>query len=225
MEFDPDRAEQLLAEAGYKTRDAEGYLLGPDGKRLEVTLHYASQSWERIWLVVKEDYEDAGIKFDLKLIDATTLIKKISDRQFKVHFQAWGALLFPNPETSWRSDLADKLANNNIVGFKNARLDELCARYNVIFDRAEQKKLIREVDQILFNEHPYALGWHADYKRFLFWDKFGYPATYLNKTDQVLTSMMIQTWWFDPDAQARLKEAISKGQPLPQGEVVVKPWG
>ncbi|MBI2945330.1 MAG: hypothetical protein HYY25_14140 [Candidatus Wallbacteria bacterium] len=225
MEFDPDQAEKLLAEAGYKSRDAQGYLIGPDGKRFELTFNFANQSMERIWLVVKEDFEDAGIKFDLKLIDYTTLLKKVSDRQFKLHFQAWGALLFPNPETSWRSDLADKNANNNVVGFKNARLDELCDQYNVVLDRAEQKKLIREVDQILYNEHPYALAWNANYKRFLFWDRFGYPATYLNKTGQVLTTMLIHTWWFEPDAAARLQDAISKGQPLPQGEVVVRPWG
>jgi microcin C transport system substrate-binding protein len=224
VEFDPDRAEKLLAEAGFKTRNADGYLMGPDGKRLEVTLNFASQAMERIWLVLKEDYEDAGVKFDLKLIDATTLMKKISDRQFKIHFQPWGALMFPNPETSWRSDLADKPANNNLGGFKNARVDELCAKYNVILDRAEQKKLIREVDQILFNEHPYALAWHAGYKRFIFWDRFGYPKSYLTKTGQVLTSMLILTWWFEPEAQARLDAAIASGQSMPQGEVVVKPW-
>ena len=36
-----------------------------------------------------------------------------------------GGLLFPNPETSFHSMLADQKNNNNITGFKNARVDEL----------------------------------------------------------------------------------------------------
>src|SRR6185503_3530839 len=101
-------------------------------------LYYGDPSFERIWLVVKDDYEAAGVKFNLELIDGSTLIKKIDDRQFTVHYQAWSALLFPNPETSWRSDLADLPANNNITGFKNERVDALLKVYNRALDRAEQ---------------------------------------------------------------------------------------
>ena len=103
IRYDPDKAEELLFFAGYEERDDEGYLIDPDGKRLSVTLEFANQQWERIWLVVKEYYEQAGIEFDLKLLDGTTLSKKVYEHQFRIHFQSWGAILFPNPETRWRS--------------------------------------------------------------------------------------------------------------------------
>ena len=45
----------------------------------------SAQSWERIWLVVKEDYEDAGVEFNLELMDFTTLYKKVDERQFTIN--------------------------------------------------------------------------------------------------------------------------------------------
>jgi microcin C transport system substrate-binding protein len=97
--FDPEQAAKLLAEAGFKNRDASGFLVGPDGKELEVTLTIPPMpSLERIFLVVKEDYEKGGVKFNLKQLDQSTIIKNVSERQFKIHYQSWGSLLFPNPE-------------------------------------------------------------------------------------------------------------------------------
>jgi microcin C transport system substrate-binding protein len=222
--YDPDKAAELLAAAGYKTRDKDGFLVGPDGKRFEITLELGSPTLERIFLVVKEDYEKAGIKLELKVIDGSTLMKKVSEREFKINYQAWGGLLFPNPETSWRSTLADEKNNNNHCGFKNARVDELCKKYNVVFDRAEQKKIIREIDKLIYDEHPYALGWYARYHRVLYWDKFGHPDSYFTKTSIDPEADMMTLWWFDTDRVKALEEARAKGTTLEQGEVDVKPW-
>lgn len=224
IHFDPDRAAALLAEAGYRRRDRGGYLVDGEGNRLEVTLQYGDPGFERVWLVVKEDYETAGVKFDLELIDASTLIKKISERQFRIHFQAWGALLFPNPETSWRSDLADQPANNNIVGFENERVDELLDRYNRVFERQEQKAITREIDRIVYAEAPYAFAWYARYHRILYWDRFGHPASYLTRIGQIPEDSMLLLWWWDAEKEAALEKARAAGESLPQGEVVVRPW-
>jgi len=224
VRFDPDRAEELLAEAGYKDRDEDGYLIGPDGKRFEVTLPYGLQLYQPIWLVVKEDFEHAGIKFNLELMDSTTVMKRISQRQFRIYYQSWGALDFPNPETAWRSDLADQDNNNNITGFKSARVDELLAQYDVTFDRAKQKEIVREIDRTVFKEHPYALGWYAPFSRILYWDRFGHPDSYFTRIGQWPHRDAMLVWWWDPEKTARLEQAMAKGESLPMGEAVVKPW-
>lgn len=224
VHFDPDRAAELLAEAGYRERDRDGFLVGPDGKRLSLTLEYEVPSFERIWLVVKEDMEAAGIEFNLKQIDPATLIRKVTDRQFTIHFQAWTGLLFPNPETSWRSDFADKPANNNIVGFKNARVDELCREYNVEFDRAKQKEITREIDRIVFDQVPYAFAWYAQYHRILFWDRFGYPDTIVSRIGQDPVDAIISLWWWDAEREKAMEDARAAGRAIPQGEIELHPW-
>jgi microcin C transport system substrate-binding protein len=224
IRFDPDKAADLLDEAGYTEEDDDGVLKDAQGRRLELTLEFYPQAWERIWLVVQKEFEDNGIKLNLKLLDGSTLIKKVTERQFKLHFQSWGALLFPNPETSWRSSLADKPANNNLPGFKNARVDELCKKYNVTFDRAAQKKMIREIDEIVFNEHPYALGWFANFSRVLYWDRFGHPDSYFTRIGQVPDDELILRWWYDDEQGAALDAAMKAGKSLPPGETDQRPW-
>ncbi len=224
IRFDPDRAEELLAKAGYTKRDEEGYLLGNDGNRFEVTMRYGAQGWERIWLVLKEDYENAGIKFNLELMDGSTLLKKISQRQFGIHFQSWGALLFPNPETSWRSDLALKDNNNNICGFQNEKVDALLKTYDVTFEREAQKEIMREVDRLVFAEIPYALGWYAGHQRILYWDRFGHPDSYFTRIGQVPERDAMLLWWWDAEKTEALEKARADNKPLPLGEEVVRPW-
>ena len=227
VEFDPDRAAQLLAEAGYKERDQDGFLIGPDGKRFELMFEFGNTSLERHWLVAKEDFEAGGIKFDLKLVDAATLIKKVTEREFTIHFQAWGALQFPNPETSWRSDLAGKSANNNITSFKSPRVDELCEQYNKVHDRKRQKEIIREIDKLVCAEVPYAFGWYAGYLRILYWNRFGHPARYFTRIADDSADAIIAYWWWDSDKHAALEKAMKSGTPLsgePTAPVDVKPW-
>jgi len=224
IRFDPDKAEELLWEAGYKKRDDDGYLIGPDGKRLEVTLEFAYQSWERIWLVVKEDYEEAGIKFNLKLIDQSTRIKKVGDRQFDITFQAWTGLLFPNPETTWSSKLANQLQNNNITGFADPTVDKLMAQYNVTFERAKQKELTRQIDAIVFSKYQFAYGWYANFMRMLYWNRFGHPKNYVRRIGDQLYEEVILLWWWDPQKDAVLRKAMKDKTDLPRGPIDVHPW-
>jgi microcin C transport system substrate-binding protein len=227
VEFDPDQAAQLLAEAGYTKRDQDGYLIGKDGKRFEIDFEFASPAFERHWLVAKEDFEAGGIKFNLKLVDGNTLIKKVTDREFTLHFQSWGGLVIPNPETSWRSDLADKPANNNITGFKNKRVDELCEEYNRVSDRKRQKEIVREIDKLVCAEIPYAFGWYAGYLRVLYWNRFGQPAKYFSRISDDSSEAMIAFWWWDAEKDAALTKAMKDGVPFPDAPtapVDVKPW-
>ena len=223
IRYNPEKAAKLLADAGWKKRNKEGILVDKNNKPFELLFEYGDPSMKRIYTVVVEDYMKAGIKWELKLIDAKTLLKKIEERSFLLHHQNWGSITFPNPESSWMSELADQPSNNNLPGFKNKRVDELCKQYNVAFDQKERIKLIREIDGLIFNEHPYALGWGAPYTdRIMYYNKFGHPDTYFSKTGYY--SDMKSLWWLDPVKEKALKDAMQNNKSLPVGETIVKPW-
>jgi microcin C transport system substrate-binding protein len=222
--YDPDEAAKLLAEAGYKTRDKDGFLVNAKGERLEVTFELGIPAFKRVFLVVKEDFEKGGIKFDIKEIDASTLLKKVSERQFKVHMQSLTGSLFPDLQDLFDSELADKNNNWNITGFKSPRFDELCKKYNRTFDLAEQKKIMREIDKLVYDEHCFALGWYARYNRILYWDRYGHPDSYLTKTVQDPEADMMSFWWYDSDRIAALDQARKDGKTLEQGEVDSHFW-
>jgi ABC-type oligopeptide transport system substrate-binding subunit len=132
-------------------------------------------------------------------------------------------LVDPNPETSWLSELADKKDNNNITGFKDARVDEICGEYDKMFEVEDRVRALQELDGLIFKQHPYVLQWGADNKRLIYWDKFGQPEWYLPRTadeDSVLT-----VWWIDPEKEKRLKEARKdKSITLDKGRQVIRHW-
>lgn len=68
IEYDPDRANQLLDEMGLTERDAEGYRLRPDGKRLTITYEYAPifGSWGDIGELLAEQWKKLGIELIVK---------------------------------------------------------------------------------------------------------------------------------------------------------------
>ena len=224
IRFNPEKAAKLLADAGWTKRNKEGFLVDKNNKPFEINFEYGVQGLQRVFTVVVEDFKNAGIKINLKLIDTRTLLKKIDERNFILHYQSWTGEVFPNPESSWMSELADKNSSNNLPGFKNKRVDELCKKYNLTFDLKERIKLSKEIDNLIFNEHPYALGWYGPYTRILYFDKFGYPDTYFRKTLDGDERDAKSLWWLDESKEKILKDAIKNNKTLKAGKVEVKPW-
>ncbi len=221
IRYNPRMAKSLLARAGWKTRNKDGWL-EKDGKIFEITLEYGDPGSTRINKVVQEDLAKAGIKMNLKLMDRNTLLKKVGERNFTVYSAAWGALLFPNPVSSWGGELADKLDNNNLPGFRNAEVDALCKEYDLAFDIKDQRRIIRKIDGIIFRAHPYALGWSASFSRILYVNRFGHPEKYFSKIGDYRN--IISMWWADPAKEKALAEAARTGASLPAGEIEQRPW-
>ena len=210
-EYSPEEALKLLAEAGWNRRDNQGRLV-KNGAPLQVELLYTSQTFEPHLTVYQEDLRRVGITLNLRLITPETQFQMINERRFQMSHQGWGALLFPNPETSWHSSLADVDNTNNITGFKNARVDEICDLYDRMFDVEERLRAIREIDGILANGYHYSLHWYGPYSRVVYWNKFGTPPGYLSRTGDFFGAGtgpgIPQMWWIDPEREAPLQQAV-----------------
>ncbi|RCK80370.1 MAG: Oligopeptide ABC transporter, periplasmic oligopeptide-binding protein OppA [Candidatus Ozemobacter sibiricus] len=223
IRFDPDRAVELLEAAGWKQadRDAEGWLT-KNGQRFEVSLNFTSASTERYLTIFQEDLKDVGIKLNLKQVTWATDIKEVGERNFLLSNRAYGGLLFPNPESTFHSKFADKPNNNNIWGFKNARVDAICASYPAMFDPQDRIKAVREIDGIVCREHLYAFGWYAAHTRLLYWNRFGMPPGVLAKNGDERS--IVALWWVDPEKERALETARAAGTALPIEPEVVRWW-
>ena len=204
--FDPDKAVKLLAECGWKDRNQEGWLVNENGETLTLDLMFGSKGFERILTVFQEDLKRVGIKLSLKQSTGPTMFKMVNERKFAIHWQSWGGLFFPNPENVWSSWTADPDNTNNLGGVKSDRIDELCKAYNVEFDFGKRVEMIQEIDGILMDIQPYALGWYAPFHRILYWNKFGHPDFYYARTGD--WSSIIAYWWIDPEKEKAMNEAI-----------------
>ena len=224
FKFNPEKAMRLLKEAGYEKRNSEGILIHNDsGRPLSFNIDIRKPSEYRV-TPMQQILKQYGIDMQIKFIDATTRWKNLMDRNFTIDFQAWGGLVFPNPETSIKSTLADKKNNNNITGFKNSRVDELLDLYDVEFDQQKRIDLIREIDGIYSDVHPAAWGMSRLVpERLLFWNKFGFPEYMLTKYSGNYSDILVH-WWFDDESKKELEEAMTKNVNLDLGKIEHTFW-
>ena len=222
LEYDPDQAARLLAEAGWKERGTDG-ILAKDGRRLSLTISYRSRGLEKYFTSYKEACRKAGVEINLSLLTPETQWKNVQERNFEISSMAWSAVLFPSPKQNYHSAMADEEGSNNITGFKNADADSLIEEYDQEFDLARRVELLKQLDAVIYNEHPYALAWYLPCERILYWNKFGKPKTVLRKYDD--WRGVFESWWVDPDKEQKLKAARKSGAALvPIPELEVRPW-
>jgi microcin C transport system substrate-binding protein len=194
-----------------------------NGRPLELETIYGDKGSETWMTVYQEELRKVGIALNLRLVTPETHFKLVMDRNYQMANQGWGSLLFPNPETSFHSRLADVPNNNNITGFKDARVDELLDLYDREFDQQKRAALIQEIDGIVANAYHYVLGWDAPFQRIAYWNRFGMPDGYLTRIGDYrdITSL----WWLDPQKDADLRRALGDNAvTLPVGETEVRYW-
>lgn len=206
LEFDLEEAVNLLEQAGYTELDDEGYRK-KDGRQLRFTLTYRTKSSERGLTIFQEDCRKAGVKIDLQLLTPASSWKNLRAKEFELMSTAWGALVFPNPETSYHSQYAIKPDTNNVTGFANARVDELCTEYDKCYDVNRRIEIIREIDGIVYNEYPYVLDHFGPAQRVAFWNKFSMPD--FGALRFVDAEELMYTWWVDPKKEAALEAALA----------------
>jgi len=204
LPYDPLAAVDLLTEMGYTEVDGEGYRK-KDGERLSFNLSYASKLSEPSLTIFQEDCKKAGIEINLQLVDPATRWQNMRKREFDITSTAWGALVFPNPETSWKGELAEKLDNNNVTAFSDARVDELLAQYDREYDVKRRQDIVREIDGIIYEQYPYVLDWYNPSHRVIYWNKFSQPEWGVWRTKD--ENDMMYCWWIDPEKERLLEEA------------------
>ncbi len=221
--YNPKEAVRLLNEAGYSSRNSDGWLVHEKTERIlsfEITIPKTNA-----YMVtpVQQMLKEYGIDMQIKFVDYNTMIKNVNARNFNVCLLAYAGLIYPNPEGSLRSTLADQNDNNNVWGFKSERVDVLLDEYDICFDQNRRVEIIREIDGIFGEEHPIAYGVARNYSRMMWWDKFGYPDWMLSRYVGEYWDAFYY-WWYDDEKLAKLTSAMEDGMSLNLVPIDMKYW-
>ena len=218
IRFDKDKARRLLEEAGWQVNQDTG-LLEKDGQPFIIHFLTRNQTSDKYLAVYREDLNDVGIQLEFVRKDWAAWVKDMDEFNFDMTWAAWSAALFKDPESLWHSREADRAGGQNITGYKNPEVDAMIDGLRTEFDINKRHSMVREIDAILANDIPYILLWNLDYRRLLYWNKFGTPKTVLPK---VLGSEGAYTfWWYDEDAAADLEYARETGLSLPGRDDII----
>ncbi len=212
LPFDKDAARKLLAEAGWVVNPDTG-ILEKDGKPFKFRILERDGSFNKFNAIYQEDLKDVGIQVEFDQKDWTAWVRDMETYNFDMTSCAWGSGLYKDPETMWHTDSGDDPSGNNYPGFSDPRVDALIEKQKSIFDVNKRHDIVREIDGIIYEQHPYALSWYAPYIRMLYWNKFGTPKTVLTKYGSESSAYWF--WYYDEDLAIELEDAMKDGLPMP----------
>jgi len=156
LEYDPERAKRLLAEAGWKDRDNEGYLV-KDGKRFAFTLitNQGNEIRKDIVTLVQSDLKKLGIDVDVAIYEWTVFIgKKIDTHEFDACVLGWTSPPNFDQYQLWHSSQS-KPGGLNFVSYANPEVDRLIELARSEFDHELIKKYCRKIQRIIYDDQPY----------------------------------------------------------------------
>jgi peptide/nickel transport system substrate-binding protein len=158
LPFDLAGAAQLLAEAGWYDRDADG-LIDKDGKPFELRLLVQAQnpSGEALGQKYQENLRKLGIALHLEPMDWPALTQRVAARDFDAEFKAWIMPVESNPRQRWHSSTVGEGTAND-TSFADPAVDRLIERFEAELDPAARGAIGRELQRRLYDAQAYNYG-------------------------------------------------------------------
>lgn len=158
--FDPQRARELLREAGFADRDGDGVIESSDGRPFRFKLIYpsTSQNYMEMALYLKDAYARAGIVLDPDPLEWTIMIQRIDERNFDAMTLGWTGTIESDPFQIFHSSQIVG-GGDNYIQYENPQLDALIDQARVTMDEEQRLKLWHQVHAILHEDQPYTFLW------------------------------------------------------------------
>lgn len=156
-EYNPDKANELLDEAGWKDTNGNG-VRDKDGVELELQwLTYTDSKYvDSLIPIVQQSWEQIGVKVTPELMEFGTMLDKVDKREYDIFNAAWSLSIDPDPSELF-AIAQDVPGGFNNVGWRNEEADKLLKEGKSTIDQEARKKAYYEW-QLKFSEDlPYIL--------------------------------------------------------------------
>jgi peptide/nickel transport system substrate-binding protein len=153
--YDPDKAGQLLDEAGYKM-GSDGYRTLPNGKPIG-TLRLAARSDSPTSLHTMDYFKQWLADIGIKSSVATYSSSQLTDEILKGNFDAfqWGWYVEPDPDSMLSYMTTSQLGGWSDSWYSNKEYDTLYAEQHVETDHAKRVEDVKKMQEILYRDSPY----------------------------------------------------------------------
>ena len=144
-EYDPARARQLIQGLGY-TLGADGFFVGPDGRKLSVEVRTtAHELREKLLFVLADYWQKVGVGLDPIIIPR----QRAADREYRATSLSFDFRFNPPEVTRYHSNQVPLPENNyrgnNSARYRNPELDALLDRYVVTIPRQDRTRLLAQI--------------------------------------------------------------------------------
>lgn len=154
--FDPEKAKELLREAGFADRNGDGSFESETGVPLSFTLSYGAGNpfTDRLVLYMKDSFAKAGIRMELDAVDWPILLNKLDKRDFDAAMLGWSTSVETDCNQIFHSRQTQD-NGDNFVSYINPDLDAAIDAARATVDENERMKAWQQVHRIIHEDQPY----------------------------------------------------------------------
>jgi microcin C transport system substrate-binding protein len=229
--FDPVKAREYFAKAGYSQQGPDGVLVNAQGRRLSFTITTIYKRYQDVLVILKQEALKAGLEFNIEVLDQTTGWQKIQEKKHEIAMVAFSRNpeMYPRywecfsgvnaydvpylPDGSPNPARKVKPNTNNFNSIAIPHLDQLIKQYDSADSMDEVKSLAAQIEQILYDNADWVNGWAIPFYRIGYRPWIKWPKDFDAK--QSLDYENNWLMWVDPDIQKDALAAKAEGRSLP----------
>jgi ABC-type transport system substrate-binding protein len=192
--FDPDKARQLLKEAGWTDSNGDGVLdKEVDGKRTDFKFTYLNNtniSRRQALLVITDALKKIGIISDVQDIEWSVFLQKLKKHEFDAFMGAW--VLSDYPTDQYQLFHSSQISNegSNYTSYKNPEADKLMDAYRLEFNEDARAEILKKIQKIFYDDQNYTYLWTPKAK-YVYGTRFRNVRWYPTAP----TSYQTPEWW------------------------------
>lgn len=239
--FDPVKAREYFAKAGFTKQGPDGVLTNAAGQRLSFTLTASGQAQRDLLPILKQEALKAGLEYNLEVLDNTTGWKKMQEKNHDIALAALSRSveLYPRYwemyhgsnayEDAYTKDgkpttIATgaqpnprpqkvKVQTNNLTETSLPALDVLIEAYDKAETLEEIKRLAIQIEEIIYNDAAWVNGWKNPAYRGGYWRYVKWPKGFNVAESRTQEEFFLH--WIDQDAKKETEEARRSGRTFP----------
>ncbi len=154
--YNPQKARQLLADAGWKDTKGTG-ILEKDGKPFvfEIVTNQGNDTRQKCAEIIQRQLKDVGITVKIRILEWSSFVTDfINKRRFDAVILGWSISLDPDAYDVWHSS---KTAPEelNFMSYNNPQADEMLEKGRSTFNQSLRKKYYDRFQEIIAEDQPY----------------------------------------------------------------------
>lgn len=166
MNANPEEAQQILEEAGYKDTNGDGIREDAAGNPLEFRLIAIETTSVdvRAAQLFRDSAAAVGIKLDLQTLDENTLgelVYNVDNPDWDIFVWGWDSGVV-DPNYMLGVPLCDQIGGNNDIFYCNEEYDALYEKQATTIDVAARKELVNQMQLMFYDDAAYLVMWYQD---------------------------------------------------------------
>ncbi|MFH1189181.1 MAG: peptide-binding protein [Candidatus Omnitrophota bacterium] len=161
--YDLAKAKALLAEAGWKDEDRDGWLeKGNDEFEFTLIVNQGNAERLRCAEMVQRYLKAAGIRMKIRVLEWSALINEYIDKKrFEAVLMGWFLSRDPDNYDIWHSSKT-RPGEFNFIGYANQEVDSLLEEGRRTFGQNRRAEIYHRVHEIIYLEQPYMFLYSGD---------------------------------------------------------------